>query len=208
MEQTKIGLERLATREEQGAYMRNFENFLQYYRVEDMMLFHSHLTSENAWYIQSKSYDDYYICCFSVDNYDKETAFDEQVSTSSYIDCRNKEILRRFKQDLGQLKRPLGLYLEYALVKEFDFIPNTAKRSTGAKAWDFKLGKDKVDFKSCFFRPYVKPNNVSIYNRSYVLTLEDVQTILSYVVVGEEQNIKEFKELLNKIKKTIVSANN
>lgn len=188
--------------------MKNFEEFIRLYRDEEKTLFYSYLTSPYSWYIQSKSFDDYYICCFSKNNYGKEMAYDEQISKSCYIDCTKEWILKRFKDDIGQLKRPLGLYLEYALVREFDLTPNTAKKSTGKKAWDFILGKEKVDFKSCFFKPYNTPNNVSIYNRAYVLTIEDIQIILGYITVKKLENEKSFKKLLEKIKKTLVTGNN
>lgn len=210
---TKIGLERDKRRLEQEAYMRNFEEFTIYFKQNHLLEFSNLLLNKDTYYLSGKSYDDYYICCFSPENYGKERAYDEQVIRGIYIDCTLKEIARRFINLYGDLKlahykRPLGLYLEYALVKEFDLIPNTAKNSRGQKAWDFKIGKEKIDLKISFFYPYKSANNKSIYNKEFVLQLEDLQAILSYITNKNEGSERKFKELLEKIKKTLVTGNN
>lgn len=206
--ETKIGLLREQTKKEQMAYINNFENFIQNYMNDSSVLF-DYLFQHN-WQ-PSKGYEkdsnNYYLRAFYFGNYGNQLANDDLINSSCYVDCSMKELIKKFKEDKGQLKRPLGLWLEYMMVQEYDLIPNTAMYSRGNKGWDFKVDNKKIDMKICFFQPYTKPYNVSIYNRSYVLHIDEIKDILCYILKKTEVNEMRFKELLQKIKRTLTTGN-
>lgn len=205
--ETKIGLERKRVREEQMQYITNFEETTRKFFMNDISTYFDYCLYEHSWYPKTtgteKDYNNYYIRCFLQENYNREYAYDSLINPYTYVDCRTESIIEKLRKDRGQLKRALGLYLEYQLVKEFDLVPNTATMSRGSKGWDFKISKNKVDMKICFFRHYKKVFNKSVYNRTFVLDIVDLRIVLEYLKVNDEESEVKFRELLCRIKKTL-----
>jgi hypothetical protein len=188
---------------EQEIFISNFENFLRFIYQEDFTTYFNLIADESNYTTSSKSFDNYYFCCFLKDNYDNSRVDDNQINKYHYVDCSKKEMLKRFRSDLKQFKRGLGLYLEYKLVQKFKLQKNVNKSSTGEKAWDFKIDNQKIDLKICFLREYHRANNESIYNRSYVIDRAEIVDVLESIVENDSEVQKRVDEMLQKMKKSL-----
>lgn len=181
--------------------MSNFADFLSYLRAEDMMRFYNVLTNTKMMSNNAIDSDYYYLRCFRAENYNREDIFDKVVSDSCYIDFTKKEILRRFGYDkLFQIKRGLGLFIEYYISMFYVLEVNQNERSARAKAWDFLVEGEKVDLKVSLFRKAKFNRNNSIYNVEVVVGEDRYKLLIQAIADQNRERTKQImKELYNEL---------
>ena len=177
-------------------YMENFEGYMQWY-LYDNELSMMELSKSREF---EPSY--FYLRAFYPCNYGDSQAFEGNFGRDN--------IFKRFKGQEFQYKRPLGLWLEYMMVEEFNLKSNIDDCSTGAEGWDFVWNGEKVDMKLSLGRSAKSFKNKSIYNREIVLNELDVYVIMEMLRVGRTHpNYSRMREIIlhNVMKKALDTGN-